>query len=530
MVEYREQRCLGWTLVTAAFVTVGCVGAEAYDEAPYDWLIEGGRVVDGTGASPVRADVLLRDGRIVFVGVVDPDTLEVDERFDASGRVVTPGFIDPHAHGETLEDPAFENARAQGVTTLLMGMDGSSPPPAEFASHLGAVQNAGPAVNLAFLVGHNTVRQSSSVDHGDADPAGHTEMAGLVAVALDDGAFGLSTGLEYTPGIQADIEELVAIGRPVAERDGVIMSHMRDEDSGAVLESVNELLEQGRRSGARVHASHMKIVLGDDVEEARAVLEAMADARAEGRGVTGDVYPYTASYTGISILFPDWARPPNDYQEVLEDRREELAGHLRERVESRNGPAATLFGSGELAGRTLEEVAAEQGRSFEEVLIELGPGGASAAYFVMDERLMAVFLRDPHVAISSDGSPTMRHPRGYGSFARIIRRYVVEEELLSLEEAVRKMSGLTASIIGLDDPDRVEIPRGRLEVGWAADLAVFDPAEVQDRADFEQPHRLAAGMAGVWVEGQLTWKDGSAVDGPGNGRVLRDRGPRPGSQ
>lgn len=527
MVGDSEHRWLGWTLVTVAIVMVGCAGAEAHDEPPYDWLIEGGRVVDGTGASPVRADVLLRDGRIAFVGVVDPDTLEVNRRFDAEGRVVTPGFIDLHAHGETLENFAFENARAQGVTTLLMGMDGSSPPPMELASHLDAAQNAAPAVNLAFLVGHNTVRRLSSVDHGYADPAGRTEMAGLVAAGLDAGAFGLSTGLEYTPGIHADVEELIAIGRPVAERDGVIMSHMRDEDSGAVLESVNELLKQGRRTGARVHVSHMKVVLGDDVEEARAVLDAMGDARAEGRRVTADVYPYTASYTGISILFPDWARPPHDYRAVLQDRREELASHLRERVESRNGPAATLFGSGELAGRTLEKVAAEEGRPFEEVLIELGPGGASAAYFVMDERLMEVFLRDPHVAISSDGSPTMRHPRAYGSFARIIRRYVVEEELLSLEEAIRKMSGLPASIIGLDDSDRVEIPRGRVEVGWAADLAVFDPHEVQDRADFEQPHRLAAGMAGVWVAGELTWKEGAAVEGPGNGRVLRDRGPGP---
>jgi N-acyl-D-aspartate/D-glutamate deacylase len=348
-------------------------------------------------------------------------------------------------------------------------------------------------------------------------------MSGLVAQGLAAGAFGLSTGLEYDPGSRSGMDELAAIAGPVAEVGGVISSHMRTEDADQVEEALGELIEQGRRSGARVHASHLKIVLADDPEQATALLELMARAREEGVEVTADVYPYTASYTGISILFPEWARAPNDYEDVVQERRDQLAEHLRRRVESRNGPEATLFGSGRWSGRTLAEVAAEQSRPFEDVLIELGPDGASAAYFVMNEDVMRALLSDAQVVVSSDGSPTMQHPRGYGSFARVIRQFVVEEEILTLEEAVRKMSGATAAIYRLDDPAVVDPPRGLVREGWAADLLVFEPIEVRDAADFEHPHRLAEGMRAIWVNGETAWRAGQPNSGPGNGKVLRAR-------
>lgn len=275
-----------------------------------------------------------------------------------------------------------------------------------------------------------------------------------------------------------------------------------------------------------MHASHLKIVLGHDEARATALLDQMDRARAEGVEVTADVYPYTASFTGIGILFPDWAKPPNDYETVLAERRDELAAHLRDRVNGRNGPGATLFGTGELAGRTLAEIAEGRGVPFEDVLIALGPDGGSAAYFVMDEDVMSRLLDDPYVAVSSDGSPTMRHPRGHGSFAKVIRRYVVEEKLLSLEEAVWKMSGLTAGIFRLDDSTRVDVPRGRVREGWAADLVVFDPAEVKDPASFEHPHRLAEGMRAVWVNGRLAWRAGRpmAAAGEAGGTGAADHG------
>ncbi len=497
--------------------------------APLHWLIHGGQVLDGSGGPPRRADVLLSGDRIAHVGVVDPDTLEVDERFDATGLVVTPGFIDLHAHGDPVEGGEFRSFLAMGVTTITLGQDGSSTEAGSLSAWFDAVDGARPRVNVATLVGHNTLRGESGVGFDPPSAEGSTRMAALVEIAMEAGAFGLSTGLEYTPGNRADADELAAVAEPVARRNGVVMSHMRNEDHDRIEASVAELLEQGRRSGAAVHASHLKIVLGSDTTLAHRVLGLMDEARVEGLRVTADLYPYTASFTGVSILFPEWARPPNDYDRVVRERGDELASHLRARVLSRNGPEATLFGSGELdgfgplGGHTLARVADAVGRPFEEVLVALGPGGARAAYFVMDEAVLAVFLRDPRVAVASDGSPTMSHPRGYGTFPRVIRHHVMEEGRLTLEEAVRRMSGLPAGILGLDDPDRVELPRGLLARGWGADLVVFDPATLRDRADFQNPHQLAEGMRRIWVNGRLAWTGSEPAPGPGHGRAIRRR-------
>ncbi len=511
-------------LVTMAVLIPLALGAGVWaepQEPPYDWLIVGGTVVDGTGAAGRAADVLIRDGRIAFVGQVDRSSVAARQVFDARGLVVAPGFIDAHAHGDPVGDPSFSNFLAMGVTTIVLGQDGGGPEAGGLHAHLDAVDAASPGVNVAYLVGHNTIRRESGVGHDDPDPAGLARLAGLVETGLRAGAFGLSTGLEYDPGARAGAEELAAIAAPVAAAGGVVMSHMRSEDADRVDDALAELIEQGRRSGAHVHAAHMKVVLGQDPELADRLLAAMAAARAEGIHVTGDVYPYTASYTGLSILFPEWARPPHDYRAVVRERRQELADHLRRRVESRNGPEATLLGTGRWAGRTLADVAREQGRPFQEILVDLGPGGASAAYFVMDEAVMSRFLADPYVVISSDGSPTMLHPRGYGAFARVIRRYVMEERLLELEEAVRKMTGLTAAIVGLDDAGPVDVSRGRIEAGWAADLVAFDPTQVQDRAQYHQPHQLAEGMLMVWIGGEPVWKDGQPVGESGRGKALR---------
>lgn len=492
----------------------------------YDWWIAGGTVVDGTGAPGRPADVLVRDGRIAYVGPLDEgaaDAIEATHRFDASGLVVTPGFIDAHAHADPVEDPALDNFLAMGVTTIVLGQDGGSPRAEDMAAHLDAVDAAHPGVNVAYLLGHATIRREAGVEYGQPDREGLVRMAGLVTAGLREGAFGLSTGLEYNPGSLAEMPELVRVAEPVAAVDGVVASHLRSENAGEVEGALDELLTQGRESGARVHVSHIKIVLEDDTAAATALLARMAAARDSGLSVTADIYPYTASYTGLSILFPDWALPPADYDSIVAERRDELAAHLRQRVESRNGPGATRFGNGDYAGRTLADVAAAEGRPYEDVLIDLGPDGASAAYFVMDEDVMKRLLVDRHVAISSDGSPTMLHPRGHGAFARVIRRYVVGDSLLTIEEAVRKMSGFTASIFRLDDPAVVEVPRGRVRTGWAADLLAFDPAEVEDRATFEEPHLLAAGMRGVWLDGEAAWLDGEPVAGEGRGRALRAR-------
>jgi N-acyl-D-amino-acid deacylase len=510
-------------------------------EGPWDLAIHGARIVDGGGGEPFEGGVLVHEGRIVYVGPLDPDTFVVVPRsgadapdpvrafaslVDAQGRVLAPGFIDAHAHGDPLQTPGFPNFLAQGITTILLGMDGGSPRASALSGVMAEAEALGPWLNVGWLAGHGTLRMESGMGYQPSTPEGRERLAALVGQAMDAGALGLSLGLEYDAGLPADAGELVRVGQEVAARDGIISSHMRSEDADRVEDSLEELLAQGAGSGARVHASHLKVVLGDDPALADRILARMDRARAEGVRVSADVYPYTASFTGIGILFPDWARPPADYDQVAPARRDELLAHLRARVESRNGPGATLFGTGPYAGRTLAEAAEAEGKPFEEVLFELGPGGARAAYFVMDDAVMTRFLLDEHTVVSTDGSPVMGHPRGYGAFALVLRRFVVEEEALSLSQAVRKMSGQTADLFGLSDAERVGTPRGYLRPGFAADLVLFHPHEVEDTADFEEPHRLARGMHGVWVNGVRVVEAGDAprpeAEG-GPGAVVRRR-------
>lgn len=496
------------------------------ERSAYDWHIEGGIVVDGTGSAGRRADVLVRDDTIAFVGPVDTDTIDATKTFDAAGLHVTPGFIDPHAHGNPLETPRFRNFLAMGVTTIVLGQDGGSAQARALDDHLGAIANARPYVNVGTLIGHNTLRHESGVGYGTPTAAQRDTLARLVAQALQTGAFGLSTGLEYEPGGQARMPELVALAEPVAAHDGVVMSHLRSEDVDDIEDSLAELLEQGRRSGADVHVSHLKIVEGNETTQAHTVLDQMRTARDDGIEVTADVYPYTASFTGISILFPEWARPPNDYESVRTRRKAELRQHLNARVQQRNGPEATLFGTGKWTGRTLADVAEATDQSPADVLLGLGPAGPSAAYFVMDEDVMRTFLSADSTVVSSDGSPTMHHPRGHGAFARVLARYVGPEKAMSFEGAVHKMTGRTASILGLDNRDRVRPPRGLVRKGYAADLLAFDPDEVEDRASYTHPHRRARGMNRVWVNGTLTWADDSVAVADGPGAVLRAGHPR----
>ncbi|MCO6487449.1 MAG: amidohydrolase family protein, partial [Phaeodactylibacter sp.] len=367
-------------------------------------------------------------------------------------------------------------------------------------------------VNIALFAGHGTLRQLSGAGYKPQPaPEEMARMEALLSGALDAGCFGMTTGLEYVPGTYAGDEELAALAKIVGKRGGLAMSHVRNEDNDAVEASIRELLRQGQHCNVQV--SHIKVVYGKGEERAEEILALLDSARNSGNyAVTADIYPYTASYTGIGIVFPQWAKPPHEYEQVKQERREELLSFLHQKIMSRNGPQATLFGTEPYAGKTLAQVAAEQGRAFEEVLLDIGPGGASGAYFVMDEALQGRLLEDPHIMICSDGSPTMRHPRGYGSFAKIIEQYVQEERRFSLAEAVRKMTSLPAQALGLQG-------RGFIREGYRADLLVFDPGKVKARATFSEPHRLAEGMDWVVVNGKVAFRDGELAGRPG--RVLR---------
>lgn len=477
-----------------------------------DLLITNGRVIDGTGAPPRRADVVVVGDRIHSVrelSGVERERIAAARTIDAQGLVVTPGFVDVHAHGDPLRTPAFRNFLAMGVTTICLGLDGSSPGRGDLGAWLRDVERRRPGVNVAAFVGHASVRRAAGVDaNPEPTPAAIARMAELVDGALDAGAFGLSTGLEYVPGRRAGMDELVAIAQPVGARDALVASHVRNEDADAIEDSVRELLAQCARSGAHPHLSHAKIVYAHDPASADAVLELLASA-----GATADVYPYVASYTGLSILFPDWALPPNDYATARDTRRPELQAHLRARIEARNGPTAMLFGSGPHAGETLAEAARASNVPFEDLLLDLGPGGASAAYFVMDDAVMRRFLVAPDVMIASDGSPTMRHPRGHGTFAKVIREHVIARSDLTLAEAIRKMTSLPADTVGIEG-------RGRIAPGAFADLLVFDPAEVRDRATFTDPFRRADGFRHVIVNGKAAVTDGEPAE-ERHGRALR---------
>lgn len=489
------------------------------------WLLRDVLLVDGTGAPGRRTDVLVRDGRITRIGVASQADGRGLRVVEGGGRVLAPGFIDLHTHGDPLAE-AYTPYLAMGVTTVLLGQDGDSPslPEADRAADslpawMDALERAAREgkvdVNVATLSGHGALRRRAGIDDGTRRPS-DAQLARLQHVLDRDlraGAFGLSTGLEYVPGRYAETRELASLGPVVSRFDGVAMSHMRNEDADAVRDSIRELLAAS--GPARAHISHLKMVYGKGEAAAEELLSFLRTLRGNARSPTADAYPYEASYTGVAIVFPEWALPPTDYAAVVATRRDELLAHLRQRVTQRNGPEALLFGTGPHAGNTLAQVAAAQGRPFDEVLLAIGPGGGQAAHFVMDKALQDRLLLDPMVAVGSDGSPGGSHPRSAGTFAKFIEAFVVKQSRLSIEEAVRKATSLPASILGLKD-------RGTIREGAQADLVLFDPQHVHAHADYVKPTAQAEGFDLVLVGGQPAFEAGERIERVG--QLLRRGG------
>jgi len=491
--------------------------AEAFlsDYESIDLLIENGELLDGRGGGPVSADLVIVDDEIVFMGdsAFSDEDLDsrVSQRIDAAGRIVSPGFIDLHSHGDPLQTPEFENFLAMGVTTISLGQDGSSPEVQSLSEWLDKVSASGTGTNIAMFVGHGTLRNLSGIG---MEPEPAAEDLGTMLALLDETltyTFGMTTGLEYNPGLNARAAELRALAEVVGRRDRLIMSHMRNEDDDRLEQSISELLEQGAH--ARVHISHLKSVYGKGAERAEEILSMLDRARESGVDITADIYPYNASYTGIGIVFPVWAKTAEQFEVARQERREELAAFLRERIEKRNGPKATLFGTEPYTGKTLAELSFEREIPFEDVLIDvIGPQGASGAYFVMNDALQSRLLMRPYIGICSDGSPTGFHPRGHGTFAKIIEKYVVDDGLLTLPEAVRKMTSFPAGLLGIAD-------RGVLRAGMKADLLIFDPARVRALASYPAPLQLAEGFDVVIVNGRIARRNGQLSDDL-YGRVL----------
>ncbi|AKD05057.1 amidohydrolase family protein [Pontibacter korlensis] len=514
MTKYNTWRNLFATLAIGA-LAASCQSPaqQEQDDVTYDLLLKQVSVVDGTGAAPYVANVLIGGDTIALINRDTTVTHNSRKTIQAKGMVVTPGFIDTHAHGDPIKEPEFKNFLAMGVTTIALGQDGFSPNHEDLSVWMDSVDTAKPGVNIAMFAGHNALRVLSGAMY-DSIPSEENmkAMEQLVASAMDAGCYGLTTGLEYNPGYYATSNELNRLAKVVGSKNGIVMSHMRNEDDQYVEQAIKELLAQGQYCPVQI--SHIKVVYGKSKERAQEILQMMDSARQSGTKVTADFYPYTASYTGIAILFPDWAKAPHDYQQVLKTRRAELKAYLKNRIMQRNGPEATLIGSGKYTGKNLKQIAQELNKPFEEVLMDnIDPYGASGAYFIMNEELQEELMLDPHVMICTDGSPSMHHPRGYGAFAKVLETYVVNKKLLSLEEAVRKMTSLPAETIGLKH-------RGRIASGYKADLLIFNPSEVKENATYEKPHQLASGFRYVLMNGKIV-KEGENFTSDREGKVLR---------
>ncbi len=485
------------SILVIVFLCTNCVEKNPEQQVKQvDILIENALILDGTGNPAYSGYVAIKNDQIADVGQAIPKGIKAEKTIDAKGRYVTPGFIDLHSHGNPEKTPSVENFLAMGVTTITLGQDGSSPAVPDIKAWQDSVGSKPFGTNIVMFVGHGTLRRLAGI--GVKKDVSENELNKLKSLLNDNlkHCFGLSTGLEYVPGLYADDHELIELAKIVGQHDKLIMSHMRNEDDEALFASIDELVRQGEH--CHVHVSHLKCVYGRGMERADEILNHLKEARRKGVNITADIYPYMASYTGISIVFPEWSKTRAQFDEVKVSRRSELADYLRDKVNRRNGPQATLLGTAQYAGKTLKDLEEELKKPFEDILIDdIGPGGASGAYFVMDKELQTRLMADSLISFCSDGSPTGFHPRGHGTFARVIEDLVIEEKVLSLSEAVRKMTSYAASILGLGD-------RGKIAIGHKADLLIFNPENVRENADYTDPFQFATGFDIVIVNGNIT--------------------------
>lgn len=525
-------------LVAAAVATSVPWGPRAHAQvpAPYDVVLRGGRMVDGTGAPARLADIGIRGGRIVAVGTLGD--APAAQTIDATGKVVAPGFIDVHTHADELaKHPTAEHFLRMGVTTLIAGNCGGSA--AQVATALRAIEQAGVAVNYATLIGHNTVRTEVMGTARRAPTAEELRaMQALVSRAMDEGAVGFSTGLQYVPGTYADRAEIIALARAAAAKGGLYASHMRSEGT-ELLEAVEEALAIGEAAACPVQISHLKVDAPSRWGVSAKALAMIDAARAQGRVVVADQYLYDAASSTLGIRFPSWALEGG--QEAITRRlddpatwgriKAEMRLLIRERGLENYGFAriASYAADPSLNGLTIPEAAQKivGGRDLDaqqELMRRmLRAGGASMVYQFMSEDDITRILRHPQVAIASDSGLNVLgtgvpHPRGYGNAARALGRYVREQRVVTLEEAIRKMTSLPAAQFGFTG-------RGRVAEGFAADLVVFDPDVVGDAATYQLPHQYARGFSDVVVNGVPVIR-GGALTAARPGQVIRHQ-PRP---
>ncbi len=491
--------------------------------ADFDLLITNARIADGSGKPLVGGSIAVKGGKIVAVGQIEGTA---DQIIDAGGKVAAPGFIDVHTHSEDIcLIPVAENFLRMGVTTIVTGNCGHSR--TDVAKFFQEIEESKVALNVATLIGHGSVREQGM--GGSFIRAPNAEqlamMKGLVDQAMKEGAVGLSTGLIYVPGSFAKTDELIELAKVAAAHDGIYVSHMRYE-TVKIFDALDEILRIAREARIRAEVSHIKLSGPSAWGKAAEVLAVLDKARAEGLKITHDQYAYTASSTGLRQTLPDAALEGEreDYLARIADPKQK-AEIIAQMAEMRERQGRKDYGYAVIArcksdptlnGRTVPEAAKIRRGSDSlddqiEFILDLeAQGGASAIFHGMNEDDLQAFLKHPLTLIASDGGPRrlgedVPHPRSYGNNARVLGRYVRDLKLLTLEEAVRRMTSLPAQTFRLKD-------RGELKPGAFADIVIFDPEKVNDPSTFSAPHHYAEGFSDVIVNGGVVIRDGQLTE------------------
>jgi len=506
-------------------------------QAPaYDLLITNARIVDGSGNPWFHADVAIKDGRIARIGRIGPET--ATRTIDARRQILAPGFIDVHTHVESIYNLPPENFVRMGVTTLVTGNCGSST--TEVAEFLGRIKEKPLAVNLATLIAHGSVRRRViGLDDRAPAPEELKQMEALVEQGMKDGAVGLSTGLIYVPGTYAKTEEIVSLARVAAKYGGLYATHMRNEGD-KVADAIRESIQIGEQAGLPVEISHFKISNKKFWGQTPMTLDLVREARARGLAVTVDQYAYTASSTSLDARLPSWLRAGgfDEAKKRLADKatRERVISETKDNLKKSGfkdysfAVVASYEGDKSFNGKSIAEITkavrkkSDVNSQIEQILEMYEAGGASIIYHSMGEDDVKRIMQEPFTMIASDSGvrqadESVPHPRGYGNNARVLGRYVRELKLITLEDAIRKMTSLPAQTFGFRD-------RGLIREGFAADIVIFDENTIADQATFDKPHQFPLGISYVIVNGapvlennQMTAaRSGVALRGPGNAR------------